>query len=201
MEIRPAFLYAVAATPDATFTTDIPIFEVQGPATYNTNLYVDYTVGGWLNSTAKVRKLKFSGQVNPGINAVVTAKTLLSDGVGYGGTNGTCGTMIELTGNVDLGNEEIVSFSSSDGMSVNIDGQNVYQHSGPGPGNDSFFWTGTLGAHSVEFLFAECCGGGAGFAFTPYPNQKPARAANDGWSRRRLVTGTFTETGTSYLFS
>ena len=96
-----------------------------------------------------------------------------SDGVGYGGTNGSYGTMIELTGDTDFGNEEIVSMAGSNGMSVNIDGQDVYQHSGPGPGSYSFFWTGKPGKNSVHFLFAECCGGGAGFSFVPYPGQKP----------------------------
>ena len=161
------------ATPDATFSTQVANFGAQGPTTSNTNLYVGYTVGAWLNSYAKAKGLIFSGQENPYINAAVSAGTLLGDGVGYGGTDGSYGTMIELTGTITLAANELISVSSSDGLSVSIDGVNQIQHSGPGGVNETYFWPGTAGTHKVQMLFAECCGGGAGFGFSPLPRMTP----------------------------
>jgi hypothetical protein len=160
------------ATPDATFTTDVPSFAAQGPTTNAGNIYVGYTVKGWLDSYHKVGNLKFSGIANPYLGAPVTASTLIGDGVGYGGSNGTYGTMIELKGKLVLNSQELLIITTGDGVNVLVDDASIVQHSGPGGVRDILFFDGSSGVHSVDMFFAECWGGGAEFFFEPLPNQK-----------------------------
>src|ERR1700733_8843487 len=157
------------AVPDATFEIGgISCFGT-GPNVIDQKLDSAYRIGAFLKTCEKLSNLQFSGLVNPVINKVVTAKTLLSDVVANQNF-GTYGTFLEITGEASLADGDAVSVTHDDGMTLNIDGVTLLAHTNADwPENQYALFSGTTGLHQIDIAYAEVGGGPAQLAVTLVP--------------------------------
>ncbi len=159
----PATFPPPAAAPDATFSASHISFFVDAPPDPN----VDNGVGAFLNSAAKVADLKFSGLTNPAIDAVVNAKTPVVDKKASECTS-SYGTYMELTGIVRLTQNERLTITHDDGVSLEIDGTAVpgLTSGNTGAIAETFVFAGLSGSHTIDLVYANVCGAGL-LSFSP----------------------------------
>jgi len=158
-EASNAAFPAPSATPDATFTTNGIGYVGHSPSncfTINTFLTRCGTPGS---------NLTFSGLPNPNLGGRAAGPSTKMSGERYG-------VMIEFTGNVVLGNNQVVGIIHDDGCSLMIDGSLVGGfNTGSGvPILQTFNFAGEGGTHTFDLLYANTQGGpgdGAMVLFTP----------------------------------
>jgi len=126
------------------------------------------SVSGFLNSADKVSMLTFSGLNNPAVGGVVQATTPIINTTSGGCGTTTYGVYMEITGKVKLTNNELITVTHDDGVSLMIDGT-LIAGVGHGPNNpqaDVFVFTGTSGSHVVDMVYDNSCAGGI-LSFSP----------------------------------
>lgn len=154
-------------TPDATFTATHLSFWLDAPLPANGAIpALNNTVGTFLNSADRVKKLAFSGLVNGTIKAVVGPNTPLTDSTGS--MNGTFGACLEFTGRAMLAAGELITVTHDDGVGLKVDGAAVSGLTSGAGGAvvESPLFSGITGVHTIDLTYCNVHGPGI-LSFSP----------------------------------
>jgi hypothetical protein len=113
-----------------------------------------------------VEDLAFSGQFNSVVGAVVDGNTPVVNSTAA--SNGTYGTYMTFEGTIQLTNEQVITITHDDGVSLWIDGVKAqgFFDGITAARADSIFFTGLTGLHKIELIYVNAWGAGI-LSFSP----------------------------------
>jgi hypothetical protein len=103
-----------------------------------------------------VKDLAFSGLYNSAVGAVVDGNTPVVNSSAGPPYDGTYGVYIRFVGTIELANEQLITITHDDGVSLWIDGIKVPGfYDGLTPARaESVIFTGLTGLHKIELIYA-----------------------------------------------